>query len=166
MPLADVQVKNAKPDKRPPIRLKGVRNGSDESSLTKQGAEKKTEPAKFIDPKSKSHSKRVHAGFENVAFPSIGKRPIGEIAPKEMLAVISRIEERGLLMLDAGRPERPAASESPAGAWDEHNPALTLSWTPSQCVFPCSEEPQGSASDSNSAHSRASLEGHAQNVSS
>jgi integrase len=51
--------------------------------------------AKFIDPKSTSHSKRVHARFENDVFPWIGKRPIGEIAPKEMLAVISRIEERG-----------------------------------------------------------------------
>ena len=51
--------------------------------------------AKFIDTKSPSHSKRVHARFENDVFPWIGKRPIGEIAPKEMLAVISRIEERG-----------------------------------------------------------------------
>jgi integrase len=51
--------------------------------------------AKFIDTKSTSHSKRVHARFKNDLFPWIGKRPIGEIAPKEMLAVISRIEERG-----------------------------------------------------------------------
>jgi integrase len=51
--------------------------------------------AKFIDPKSKSHSKRVHARFQNDVFPWIGKRPIREIAPKEMLAVILRIEERG-----------------------------------------------------------------------
>jgi integrase len=51
--------------------------------------------AKFIDTKSTSHSKRVHARFENDVYPWIGKRPIGEIAPKEMLAVISRIEKRG-----------------------------------------------------------------------
>jgi Phage integrase central domain len=53
--------------------------------------------AKFIDPKSTSHSKCVHARFENDVFPWIGKRPIGEIAPKEMLAVIQRIEERGAI---------------------------------------------------------------------
>lgn len=53
--------------------------------------------AKFIDTKSTSHSKRVHARFENDVFPWIGKRPIGEIAPQEMLAVISRIEERGAI---------------------------------------------------------------------
>jgi len=51
--------------------------------------------AKFIDPKSASHSKRVRPRFTNDVFPWIGKRPIGEIAPKEMLAVISRIEGRG-----------------------------------------------------------------------
>ncbi|MGC9225335.1 MAG: tyrosine-type recombinase/integrase [Terracidiphilus sp.] len=31
--------------------------------------------AKFIDPKSASHSKRVHARFTNDVFPWIGKRP-------------------------------------------------------------------------------------------
>ncbi len=51
--------------------------------------------AKFIDTKSISHSKSVHARFNNDVFPWIGKRPIREIAPKEMLAVISIIEERG-----------------------------------------------------------------------
>lgn len=51
--------------------------------------------AKFIDPKSASHSKRVRARFVNDVFPWIGKRRIGEIAPNEMPAVISRIEERG-----------------------------------------------------------------------
>jgi hypothetical protein len=199
MPLTDVQVKNAKPGKRPPIRLKGVRDGSDESSPTRKAAESIIEPArkyktksgeqpksyklydgdnlyievfqngskiwrfrfrfpkenvisldkypkvslakareerdkcldllsrgidpslhrrlakdaktgqaedaleviakewlaKFIDKRSKSHSKRVRARFDNDVFPWLGKRPIGEIAPKEMLAVIARIEERG-----------------------------------------------------------------------
>jgi len=51
--------------------------------------------AKFIDAKSASHSKRVHARFDNDVFPWVGKRSIREISPKEMLAVISRIEERG-----------------------------------------------------------------------
>ncbi len=50
---------------------------------------------KFIDPKSKSHGKRVHARFVNDVFPWIGKRPIREITPPEMLAVIQRVEERG-----------------------------------------------------------------------
>jgi integrase len=51
--------------------------------------------AKFIDTKSASHSKRVHARFDNDVFPWVGKRRIGEIEPQEMLAVISRIEGRG-----------------------------------------------------------------------
>jgi len=206
MPLTDTQVRNAKPDQRPPIRLKGARNGSDESSPEEKGDKRKrtrkeSQPpkkyntksgeqpksyklydsdnlyieifqngskiwrfrfkfpkenvislgkypkvslvkareernkcldllargidpslhrrlakdartgqaedafeviakewlAKFIDPKSASHSKRVHARFTNDVFPWIGKRPIGEIAPKEMLAVISRIEQRGAI---------------------------------------------------------------------
>lgn len=198
MPLTDTQVKNAKPEKRPPIRLKGARNASKEPSPTEQTS-KSSEPAtkyktksgkqprsyklydgdnlyieifqngskiwrfrfkfpkenvislgkypkvslakareerdkcldllargidpslhrrlaknaktgqaedafqviaeewlaKFIDTKSASHSKRVRARFGNDVFPWIGKRAIGEITPKEMLAVISRIEERG-----------------------------------------------------------------------
>lgn len=200
MPLTDTQVKNAKPGKRPPIRLKGVRgNGSDESASEKQYAKKNDQPEKayktksgeqpksyklydgdnlyievfqngskiwrfrfkfpkenvlslgkypkvslakareerdkclellakgvnpslqrklakrvktgqsensfeaiarewlkkFIDPKSKSHSKRVYARFENDIFPWLGNRPIGEMSPQEMLAVIQRIENRG-----------------------------------------------------------------------
>lgn len=52
MPLTDAQVKNAKPGKRPPMRRKGVRNGSDESSPTKKAAGKNTEPAKKYKKKS------------------------------------------------------------------------------------------------------------------
>ena len=198
MPLTDVQVKNAKPGKRPPIRLKGVRNGSDESSPTEKTVEKNTEAARkfktksgdqpksyklydgdnlyievfqngskiwrfrfkfpkenvislgkypkvslakareerdkclellskgidpslhrkvmknvqtgksensfetiarawlreYIDPKPASR-KRVYARFENDVFPWIGKRPIREILPQEIRAVVQRIEQRG-----------------------------------------------------------------------
>jgi len=51
--------------------------------------------SKFIDPKSASHSKRVHARLDNDVFPWVGKRPIRDIDPPEILAVILRIEERG-----------------------------------------------------------------------
>lgn len=208
MPLTDKQVRNAKPDNRPPIRLKGARNGSDETSpkkktdkktVEKKRAKEDTQPPKryntksgeqpksyklydgenlyieifqngskiwrfrfkfpkesvislgkfpkvsvaiarqerdrylemlakginptlhkkaaklvktgqsgnsfeaiarewlkeYIDPRSKSHSKRVYARFENDVFPWLGKRPIDEISPQEMLAAIQRIEERG-----------------------------------------------------------------------
>ena len=50
---------------------------------------------KFIDPMSESHRKRVYARFENDVFPRIGRRPIAEITPKELLEVVSRIEKRG-----------------------------------------------------------------------
>lgn len=50
---------------------------------------------KFIKPMSESHSKRVYARFENDIFPWLGKRPIREISPPEMLAVILKIEDQG-----------------------------------------------------------------------
>lgn len=50
---------------------------------------------KYIDPMAKSHSKRVIARFENDIFPYLGRRPIAEITPMELLAVIRKIEERG-----------------------------------------------------------------------
>ena len=48
----------------------------------------------YIDPKSASHSKRVYARFENDIFPYLGKRPIAEITPTELLDVIRKIEDR------------------------------------------------------------------------
>jgi len=48
----------------------------------------------YIDPKSKSHRKRVYARFENDVFPYLGKRPIAEITPAELLDVIKKIENR------------------------------------------------------------------------
>lgn len=50
---------------------------------------------KFINPKSQSHSKRVNARIDNDVFPWVGKRPIREIKPPEMLAVMQRVEQRG-----------------------------------------------------------------------
>lgn len=71
---------------------KRVETGQSENSfelITKEWLEK------FINPKSQSHSKRVNARFDNDVFPWMGKRPIREIKPPEMLAVIQRIEQRG-----------------------------------------------------------------------
>lgn len=50
---------------------------------------------KFIDPMSESHRTRVYARFVNDIFPAIGRRPIAEITPNELLNVILKIEERG-----------------------------------------------------------------------
>ena len=51
--------------------------------------------AKFIDPKSESHRKRVYARFENDIFPRIGARPIAELTPQEVREAVERIETRG-----------------------------------------------------------------------
>ncbi len=44
-----------------------------------------------------SHARGVRARLTNDAFPWIGSRPIGQIAPPEVLAVLRRIEARGRL---------------------------------------------------------------------
>jgi integrase len=49
----------------------------------------------YVDSKSESHRKRVYARFENDIFPYLGKRPIVEITPMELLGVIKKIEDRG-----------------------------------------------------------------------
>ncbi len=46
---------------------------------------------------AESHSSRLLQRLENDAFPWIGGRPIAEITPPELLAVIRRIEARGTL---------------------------------------------------------------------
>jgi Arm DNA-binding domain len=43
---------------------------------------------------SKRHSTRLHRLFERDIFPYIGQRPISELTPQEMLAVVRRIEAR------------------------------------------------------------------------
>lgn len=48
----------------------------------------------YIDPLSESHRKRVYARFENDIFPYLGSRPLAEIEPAELLAVIRKIEDR------------------------------------------------------------------------
>jgi hypothetical protein len=49
----------------------------------------------YVDSKAESHRKRVYARFENDIFPQLGKRPIAEITPMELLGVIKKIEDRG-----------------------------------------------------------------------
>jgi hypothetical protein len=42
-----------------------------------------------------SHTEKIKARLENDLFPWLGKRPISEIEPPELLAALRRIEERG-----------------------------------------------------------------------
>jgi integrase len=51
--------------------------------------------AKFIEPMSESHRKKVLARLVNDVFPKIGQRPIQEIKPKEVLDAVLKIEARG-----------------------------------------------------------------------
>jgi integrase len=44
---------------------------------------------------AKSHADKVIARLQNDAFPWLGRRPIAEITPPELLSVLRRIEERG-----------------------------------------------------------------------
>jgi len=46
---------------------------------------------------NESHSSRVLRLFERDIFPWLGKRPIAEIKPPELLSVLRRIEDRGAL---------------------------------------------------------------------
>ncbi|MEO6689630.1 MAG: integrase arm-type DNA-binding domain-containing protein [Dokdonella sp.] len=50
---------------------------------------------KFSAGWAKSHSDKILARLENDLFPWLGKRPIGEIEPPELLACLRRIENRG-----------------------------------------------------------------------
>lgn len=52
---------------------------------------------RFSSTWSKSHSDRILRRLEKDIFPWIGKRPITEIAPPELLSVLRRIEARGAL---------------------------------------------------------------------
>lgn len=46
---------------------------------------------------SEAHAARTVARFENDVFPWIGRRPIGDIEPPELLTVLRRIEARGAI---------------------------------------------------------------------
>jgi integrase len=46
---------------------------------------------------AESHSSKILLRLENYLFPWLGKRPIADIAAKELLAVIRRIEDRGAI---------------------------------------------------------------------
>ena len=49
----------------------------------------------YVDSKAESYRKRVYARFENDIFTQLGKRPIADITPTELLGVIKKIEDRG-----------------------------------------------------------------------
>ena len=53
--------------------------------------------AKFLPTWTKSHSDRLIRLFERDLFPWIGKEPISEVTPQQLLAVVQRIEARGAL---------------------------------------------------------------------
>jgi len=46
---------------------------------------------------AKNHSKKIIRRFELYIFPWLGSRPIAEITPPELLAVLRRIEDKGIL---------------------------------------------------------------------
>lgn len=50
---------------------------------------------KFSKTWAPSHSDKIKARLENDLFPWLGKRPISEIDPPELLVALRRIEERG-----------------------------------------------------------------------
>jgi len=52
---------------------------------------------KFSSGWAASHSERILRRFERDIFPWIGARPVAEITPPELLAVLRRIEARGTL---------------------------------------------------------------------
>jgi integrase len=53
--------------------------------------------AKFQPTWAKTHSSRIIGRLENDIFPWLGKRPIAEIKPMELLSALRRIEARGAL---------------------------------------------------------------------
>lgn len=46
---------------------------------------------------SKGYADKVIARLENDVFPWVGKRPIGELTPRDMLEVLRRVEARGVI---------------------------------------------------------------------
>ncbi|MDR3413572.1 MAG: integrase arm-type DNA-binding domain-containing protein [Formivibrio sp.] len=53
--------------------------------------------AKFMVGKSESHRERTLNRLETDIFPWLGKRPVSEIKPQELLICLRRIEERGAI---------------------------------------------------------------------
>ena len=51
---------------------------------------------RFSSQWSSGHAKKMMTRLENDVFPYIGSRPIGELTPPEVLAVLRRIESRSL----------------------------------------------------------------------
>ncbi|MBW8366646.1 MAG: integrase arm-type DNA-binding domain-containing protein [Arenimonas sp.] len=93
---------------------------------------------------AESHSSKILLRLENYLFPWLGKRPIADIAAKELLTVIRRIEDRGAIesahrtlqncgqvfryAIATGRAERNPASDlrgSLAPAKSTHRAAIT-----------------------------------------
>ena len=46
---------------------------------------------------SELYAQQVMTRFENEVFPQVGRRPLAEIEPKEMLAVLKVVEKRGVI---------------------------------------------------------------------
>jgi integrase len=86
---------------------KQLANGIDPGAIRKAQKQAKTEETetfeivarewhgKFKDSWSKSHAHVTITRLERDIFPWMGKRPISEIEPPEVLAVLQRIESRG-----------------------------------------------------------------------
>jgi len=53
--------------------------------------------AKYAPTWAPSHSERIIRRFERDIFPWIGGRPVAEVTPSELLAVLHRVEGRGAL---------------------------------------------------------------------
>lgn len=53
--------------------------------------------SKFTKDFKESHTKTISARLKNDVYPWLGARPVGEISPPELLAVLRRIESRGAL---------------------------------------------------------------------
>lgn len=73
-----------------------------EVKLAKQGRNENTLEAiarewygKRIDRWSESYGEEMMKTFEADVFPIIGRRPIADIKPMELLAVLSKLDERG-----------------------------------------------------------------------
>ena len=73
-----------------------------EDKLSKQGRNENTFEAiarewyaKRIDRWSESYGEEMMKTFEADVFPIIGRRPIADIKPMELMAVLSKLDERG-----------------------------------------------------------------------
>jgi integrase len=81
----------------PSAHRKALRASRAESAMNTLKAIAEEWLAKFTPTWAPSHARGVRARLENDAFPWIGDRPVAQITPPEVLAVLRRIEGRGRL---------------------------------------------------------------------